>query len=267
MTSTALRKFVLPSLITSGILFALMTVPLGMMGEEKVGIKFQEESLFDGRLRDVAAPYVILATVLSFGTGLSLAALAGWKHSTRKSLDYKNELSRVKENLELKEGLLQELHLSESRLQASGLNNFLEDQITEKNSQEVETSSQTVTQPVATQTSVSVPVAPQPKSSFVVIENPSDYKQKHTKTVIQPVGTQTSVFKPVAPQPESSFVIIENPSDYQQQNIDFQTNNNTTPDIEETAGSEFEELQRQFQDMMNKMQQMQQQMKRKSMYE
>ena len=228
MTSTALRKFVLPSLITSGILFALMTVPLGMMGEEKVGIKFQEESLFDGRLRDVAAPYVILATVLSFGTGLSLAALAGWKHSTRKSLDYKNELSRVKENLELKEGLLQELHLSESRLQASGLNNFLEDQITEKNSQEVETSSQTVTQPVATQTSVSVPVAPQPKSSFVVIENPSDYKQ---------------------------------------QNIDFQTNNNTTPDIEETAGSEFEELQRQFQDMMNKMQQMQQQMKRKSMYE
>ncbi|MEM9923463.1 MAG: hypothetical protein AAF915_06900 [Cyanobacteria bacterium P01_D01_bin.50] len=260
MSSSALKKFVLPSLISSGILFAVMTVPLGMMGEERVGIEFQEESLFDGRLRDVAAPYVILATVLSFGTGLSLAALAGWQHSTKKSLDYKNELSRVKENLQLKEGLLQELHFSESRLQASGLNNFLEDQITHKNSQEVETSYKTVIQPVATQTSEFKQVAPQAKSNFTIIENPSDYQQQHTEI-------QTSVSKPVAPQPESSFVIIENPSDYQQQHIDFQTNKNTTPEVEETAGSEFEELQRQFQDMMNKMQQMQQQIKRQSMYE
>lgn len=70
MTLSASSKFVLPSVIACGIVFAVMTAPLAVMGDNQVGIKIQEESLFHGRLRDVATPYVVFATFLSFGAGM-----------------------------------------------------------------------------------------------------------------------------------------------------------------------------------------------------
>lgn len=152
MTLSARRKLVLPSVIVSAVIFSVMTVPLAIVGDKQVGIKIQEESFFHGRLRDVAAPYVVFATLLSFGAGISIAALVGWEHYTRKSSDYKKELSEIKGDLQVKEELLQELKLSESRLQVSGLNDFLDYQ----NSHEVENFTSAASQPVFTENSVSV---------------------------------------------------------------------------------------------------------------
>lgn len=240
MTPSPLRKFVLPSLITSGIVFAVMTVPLGIMGDNQVGIKVQEESLFYGKLRDIAAPYVIFATLLSIGTGISVAALGALGDSTRESLDYKNELFRVREDLQQKQQLLQELQFSESRLQASGLNSFLPDEI--KDSQPVKTSFTTVPlPPTTTSESISEPVVEQAQPSLPTVENPYNYQQNK-----------------------------------QQNNISWQATNNTITEVEATADvdqtnktnsarSEYEELQGQLQDLMDKMQQLQ--MKTQSMYE
>ena len=128
MTLSARRKLVLPSAIASAVIFAAMTVPLAIMGDKQVGIQIEKESFFYGRLRDIAAPYVVFATLLSCGAGISVAALAGWHHYTKKSLNYKKELFQIKERLRLKEELLQEFKFSESRLQISGLSSFLNEQ-------------------------------------------------------------------------------------------------------------------------------------------
>ena len=137
MNLSALGKFIVPSVITSGVVFVVMTAPLAMMGENQVGIEIQEESFFHGRLRDVAAPYVVFATLLSVVAGTSVAGLGGWQHSTQKSLDYKKELSRLEEHLRQKEELLKEFQLSKSHLQVSGLDSFLDDQVAVNYSQKV----------------------------------------------------------------------------------------------------------------------------------
>ncbi|MEM6751664.1 MAG: hypothetical protein AAF630_01555 [Cyanobacteria bacterium P01_C01_bin.38] len=128
MNLSARRKLVLSSAIACIAVFAAMTVPLAIFGDKQVRIKIEEESFFYGRLRDVAAPYVLLATVLSCGTGISIAALMGWEQSTRKSLECKNELSKLKVLLQDKEELIEQLKFSDSGLQISGLSNFLNGQ-------------------------------------------------------------------------------------------------------------------------------------------
>ena len=146
MTLSARRKLVLSSAIAYASIFAVMTVPLAILGDKQVGIEFQEESFFYGKLRDIAGPYVVFATLLSCGAGISAAALAGWHNSSKKSSGYEKELSELKGNLKRKEDLLQELKLSESRLQVSGLNSFLNEQ----SSHEVERFSITTSQPEVT---------------------------------------------------------------------------------------------------------------------
>lgn len=125
MNLSASRKFILPSASVCLIVFAVMTFPLAVMGDSQVGIKFEEESFFHGKLRDVAAPYVVLATLFSFSAGVSVASLTGLQHLIYNSSNYKNKLARLEKDLQKKEELLQELKLSESRLQASGLSSFL----------------------------------------------------------------------------------------------------------------------------------------------
>lgn len=238
MTLSAIGKLILPSVITSGVVFAAMTAPLAMMGENQVGIQIQEESFFHGRLRDVAAPYVVFATLLSIGAGISVAALGGWEHSTRKSLTYKKQLSRLEEHLQQKEELLKEFKLSESRLQASGLNSFLNDQIAVKDFEGVETFSTEVSQPALVQDFVSVSEG----------------------NVNLPANTDS--------QAASLVDAVKTPSKFEQNDIDPQTYNNRIDPNQEVAGttqtnrtnavrSEFEELQQQLQDMMHKIQQLQ----------
>ncbi|MEM1392196.1 MAG: hypothetical protein AAF757_16620 [Cyanobacteria bacterium P01_D01_bin.116] len=128
MTLSARRKLVLPSAIACIAVFAAMTVPLAIFGDKQVRIKIEEESFFYGRLRDVAAPYVLLATVLSCGAGISIAAFIGWKQSTQKSLQFKSELSKIKIYLQDKEELIEKFKFSDSHLQISGLSSFLNGQ-------------------------------------------------------------------------------------------------------------------------------------------
>ncbi len=146
MTLSARRKLVLPSAIACIAVFAVMTVPLAIFGDKQVRIKIEEESFFYGRLRDIAAPYVLFATALSCGTGISVAAFIGWRQSTQKYLESRSELSEMKICLQDKEKLIEQLKFSDSRLQISGLSGFLNGQdsnevtpqpILEKNSEPV----------------------------------------------------------------------------------------------------------------------------------
>jgi hypothetical protein len=94
-----------------------------------VAIQLQQEQVFQGQLRDVATPYLGLATVLSFGAGLASVAVTGWRMSTRKSSLVEAQLSDLEQNLKEKEAQLEALNVSEPRLEASGLSAFVDETI------------------------------------------------------------------------------------------------------------------------------------------
>ena len=125
------RKLILSSIIACAGVFALMTAPLAIMGENQVGIRIEEESFFNGRLRDVSSPYIVFATLISLGAGISVAALMGWKESNRNSFNYQEKLALLEKNLQQKDKLIEEFKYSDSRLQSSGLNSYLSSQSVE----------------------------------------------------------------------------------------------------------------------------------------
>jgi len=77
MPATPLKKLVLPPVVLSAAVFGVLTLPLAMLGSKPVTIQFQEEPIFQGQLRDVATPYLGLASVLSLGAGLASVAITG----------------------------------------------------------------------------------------------------------------------------------------------------------------------------------------------
>src|SRR5919202_335519 len=120
MPVSSLKKLVLPPVVLSAAVFAVLTVPLAVLGSKPVTIQFQEEPIFHGQLRDVATPYLGLASALSLGAGLASVAITGWQSSTRKSSQVEAKLSDLAQNLREKEAQLEALILSESRMEASG---------------------------------------------------------------------------------------------------------------------------------------------------
>jgi hypothetical protein len=69
MSGSPLKKFVLTPVVVSAAVFAAMTLPLAIFGSKPVTIQLQQEPVFQGQLRDVATPYLGLATALSLGGG------------------------------------------------------------------------------------------------------------------------------------------------------------------------------------------------------
>ncbi|PAX60620.1 hypothetical protein [Brunnivagina elsteri] len=151
MSLSALRKFILPPVIASAAVFAAMSFPLAVLGDKPINIRFEEEPIFDGRLRDIAPPYVVAITALSLGAGIAAAAVSGWRNSSRKSSEFEQQLTQLEEHLEQKDKLLKELNLSESRLQLSGLNNFLDEEVPFDSYVNRNTPPTVVTQPVVAQ--------------------------------------------------------------------------------------------------------------------
>ena len=102
MSLSALTKFILPPVLASAAVFSVMTVPLALIGDKQIDINFQEETLFFGKLRDVALPYVVVATGMSLGAGISAVALSGWRKSSRKSTEVEQQISQLELQLQQK---------------------------------------------------------------------------------------------------------------------------------------------------------------------
>ena len=68
MTTSPLKKFVLAPVVLSAAVFSVLTLPLAVFVSQPVTIQLQEEPVFSGQLRDVATPYLGLASALSLGT-------------------------------------------------------------------------------------------------------------------------------------------------------------------------------------------------------
>ena len=238
MTLSALQKFLLPPAIASLSVFSLMSFPLATLGDKQIAIKFQEEPIFYGKLRDIAIPYVVFATALSIGSGISALAFCGWRNSSSKSAKIQQELSNLEQHLQQKEILLKEWQISEPRLQISGLSAFLDDEAPFDQAL-ISKNAITPSQPIGAQTPMQVhaqPVNPVPKVAT----------QQNTTNTTKDI-TATSAF--ASAQTFLGYA-QENPNNMKEI---------TAGEMNQTAiiPSEFEELQKQIKEMMLQMQAMQ----------
>ena len=128
MSGSPLKKFILTPAIISGSVFAVLTVPLAVLGNQQITIQLQKDTVFYGKLRDVASPYLGLASIFALGAGVASVAMAGWQQSSRKSEQIEAQLSGLTQHLKEKEAQLQALKLSEPRVEASGLGAFLDEE-------------------------------------------------------------------------------------------------------------------------------------------
>lgn len=226
MSLSALAKLILPPVIASAAVFSAMTLPLAAIGDKQINIRFQEETLFFGKLRDVALPYVVVATGLSLGAGISAIAISGWRNSSRKSTEIEQEVSQLQLQLQQKEELLNEFKLSETRLQVSGLNNFLDE-----------------------------------KASFPVNNS---YPTLNSKNVPQPVETKTPPQQAQVKSHDttanaaSAFASAQNFLGYTQSKNDIKQEIDNISQANKTSitPAEFEQLREQLRDMMLQMQAM-----------
>ncbi|MCP2726929.1 hypothetical protein [Limnofasciculus baicalensis] len=129
MTASPLRRFVITPLVISATVFGVLSLPMMIFGRQPIDIKSQEESVFSGELRDIALPYLGLASLVSLAAGTASVALSGWRASSDKSAETKKKLSTLEQDLKEKEKLLENLKVSESHLTASGLAPFLDEEI------------------------------------------------------------------------------------------------------------------------------------------
>jgi hypothetical protein len=230
MSLSALRKFVLPPLMTAAAVFSILSLPLAMLGDKPISIRFEDEPIFDGRLRDVAPPYVVIVTALSLGAGVAAAAICGWQSSSHKSSKIEQQLSTLEENLEQKDKLLKEFKLSDSRLQVSGLTSFLSDEMPFD-----QAANQRALQAVVTQPAPAQAPAYQPSVSAT-----------HTSQT----GTVTAA--------TSAFASAQTFVSYGQAEVPNRNGAVSLPQTKVTVTpQEFEEWQRQMREMMERMQAMQ----------
>ena len=130
MTASPLKKIVVTPIMISAVVFGVLSLPLALLGSKPVNIQLQGESVLYGKLRDIATPYLGFASAISLGTGIASVAIIGWRTSIRKSSQFQTKLSDLAKNLKEQEAQLEALKLSESRLEASGLSQFLDDCVT-----------------------------------------------------------------------------------------------------------------------------------------
>lgn len=237
MTLSALQKFLVLPAIASLSVFSLMSFPLATLGDKQIAIKFQEEPIFDGKLRDIAIPYVVFATVLSIGSGITALAFCGWRNSSDKSAKIQQELSNLDLHLQQKEALLKEWQVSEPRLQVSGLSAFLDDEMPFDQAFSSKSFATTASQPVEAQ---------MPMHTQLINPVPEVATKQNTTTVTNVAAT-------------SAFASPQTFLSYAQENPNSTKEVAAAREVNQTAimSSEFEDLQKQIKEMMLQMQVMQ----------
>lgn len=121
-----MKNALIPSVLLSSVIFAGLTFPLAAAGSQPLEIKLQREQVFVGTLRDISSPYLALAGLISVGAGMVNLSISGWRHSSRKSTQVDNRLSKLQAELQRKESQIEDLRLSIPYLKATGLDAFLE---------------------------------------------------------------------------------------------------------------------------------------------
>lgn len=120
-------RCLLSSTLLAGAVFSAATLPLTALGSKSVTIQLEEQPVFIGQVKEMAGPYLGLATAISLGAGIVSLATAGWQQSSRKMSQTEEQMSSLKQQLQENKALIESLKYSDARLEASGLEYFLDD--------------------------------------------------------------------------------------------------------------------------------------------
>jgi hypothetical protein len=121
-------KHLLSSAFLAGTIFLAATLPLTTLGSKPVAIQLDSKPVFTGQFREIAAPYLGLVLALSFGAGVTNLAMMRWLQSSRKLELAAAQLATLKQQLAEQEVLIEQLKFTPTRLQSSGLEQFLTDE-------------------------------------------------------------------------------------------------------------------------------------------
>lgn len=179
MSNATLKKFVLAPIVISAAVFGTLTLPLAILGKQPIEIQFQQEPLFQGQLRDVATPYLGLATILSLGAGFASIAFSGWQRSTYKSSQVEAQLSDLARSLKEKEAQLEALKLSESRLVASGLSAFVDENLPLESAVKTHSANHNI---VGVETNLPLETKTTAASTFKVLNTPIQHRESELIT-------------------------------------------------------------------------------------
>ncbi len=121
-------KHLVASALLSGTVFAAATLPLAILGSKPVLIQVEGRPVFTGQFKELAGSYLSLALALSIGAGVTNLAVMSWYQSSRKLGKSAEQLSALQQQLSEQESLIETLKFSPTRLQAAGLERFLQEE-------------------------------------------------------------------------------------------------------------------------------------------
>jgi hypothetical protein len=116
----------LSSALLAGAVFSITALPLTTLGAKSVTVQLEETPVFVGQLRELASPYLALATGISLGVGAVSLSLSSWRQAAHKLDRSEAEIAALKQQLSEKDALVERLRFSDTRLQSSGLEHFLQ---------------------------------------------------------------------------------------------------------------------------------------------
>lgn len=241
MAGSPLNKYILTPVLISASIFAVLTFPLALLGSKPITIELQEEPVFHGKLRDAAPPYLGLTTLISLGAGLASLAVTGWKESANQTAKMEEQISGLEQSLKEKELHFKELQLSQPRLEAYGLEEFLPESVRIERQTKKTAASENVHTIVEAQVVNSERVEPQPFAT-----QPQTVVQPQTipqpQTVPQPVVTRGQAAASNFTSAQAFFGHSQNSA-------------NSEPSLKETSlsPSDIQELHSQLQQIKNQM--------------
>lgn len=121
-------RCLLTSTVLAGVVFSAATLPLTVTGSKLVTIQWEEETVFTGQLKELAAPYLSLVTAMSLGLGAISLATLGWRRTSQKLASTEEKMTVLTHQLKEQDILLEDLKFSPVKLDTQGLEFFLQDE-------------------------------------------------------------------------------------------------------------------------------------------
>jgi len=123
----SIPRYLLSSSMISGAVFCAATIPMATLDSQPIEVMSDGEPVFVGQLRELAAPYLGLATAASLGMGVMTLSVLGWSQSSSKISRSEDEIAQLRKDLRDRDSMIEQLKFSDARLEAAGLGAFIED--------------------------------------------------------------------------------------------------------------------------------------------
>lgn len=115
-------------MMTTGAVFTALAAPVVMFADTPISLtQGKSQVVYEGNVRDAALPYLMLAGATSVGLGISGVAMAGWRKSAKQAEKLESSLQTQAEQRAERKAHLEAALASDSYLEKTGLNFFLED--------------------------------------------------------------------------------------------------------------------------------------------